>query len=107
MLTKRPLPRTPWKKSLGVIAAFSAFAAITVLIAVRFNCDWLIGVPFVAAVPIGYYFFWMRRCPECGHQLADLREMVGSTTTYRLLSRCNHCLIDWDTGLLGDTNYDN
>ncbi len=106
MLTERPLPRIPWKRAAGVVAAFSAFAAATVWLVVRFDYDWLMGLPFVAAVPVGYYFFWVRRCPECGQRVTSRREMLGSTTSYRVLSRCDHCQIDWDTGHLGDTNHD-
>jgi hypothetical protein len=106
MLTERPLPRTPWTRAVAVVAAFSIFAAITVWLALQFDNHWLMGLPFLAAVPVGYYFFWVRRCPECGSRLAARREMLGTTTTYRLLSRCDRCQIDWDTGLLGDTNND-
>ena len=106
MFTERSLPRIPWKRALVVIAAFSVFAAITVWLAARFDQQWLTVLLFISAVPVGYCFLCVRRCPECGQRLASRREMLGSSTTYRLLSRCDHCQIDWDTGLTGDTNYD-
>ena len=105
MLTERPLPRRPWKKTVAIVAAFSVFAGVTVWLVVRFDYHWFMGLPFVAAIAVGSYF-WERRCPECGLPLVSRREMLGGTTHYRVFSRCARCQIDWDTGLLGDTNYD-
>lgn len=106
MFPERPLPKIPWIKAVGVVAAFSAFAGVTVWVSVRLQADWMIGLPFFAALPVGYYFFWVSRCPECGHRLTSHREMLGGSTAYRLLSRCDRCKIDWDTGQIGDTSYD-
>jgi len=88
------------------MVAFTVFAASTVWFVVDFGHDWLMALPFIAALPMGYYFFWVRRCPECGRRLVSRRESLGSTTTYRWLSRCDHCQIDWDTRTIGDTKYD-
>jgi hypothetical protein len=74
-------------------------------VAVKLQADWLLTVLFISAAPVGYFFFWTRRCPECGRHLTDRREML-SATAYRILSRCGRCQIDWDTGLLGDTKCD-
>jgi uncharacterized membrane protein YfcA len=106
MLTERPLPKIQWTRAVVIVAAFLVFTGVTVWLAVRYDNRWLFGLPFVVAIPVGYYFFWVRRCPECGSRLASRREMLGARTTYRFLSRCERCQIDWDTGLLGDTNHD-
>ncbi len=106
MLTKRPLPRTPLLKALSVIAAFSAIAVIAVWLSLYLHAEWLVAVLFVAAVPVGNYFFAVSRCPDCGQRLTTQRKMSDYSTAYRVLSRCDQCQIDWDTGLLGDTRYD-
>jgi apolipoprotein N-acyltransferase len=105
MLTRRQLPRTTLICAITVVAGFALFAGLIVWIVVRFGCDWLIALPFVIALPVGSYFFCARRCPECGSRLAYRREMLGETTEYRWLARCDHCQIDWDTGIFDDTEH--
>ena len=106
MFTQRPLPRMPWKRTLVVVMAFSGFSALTAWLAVWFDFPWLAALPFLASLPVGYYFFWVKRCPECGQRLTSRREMLGASTEFRLLQRCDRCHIDWDTRLIGDTKYD-
>jgi hypothetical protein len=105
MLTERPLPRTQRIRAITVAAVFAIFAGLIVWIVVRFGCDWLMGLPFVIALPVGYYFFCVRHCPECGSRLAYRREMLGHTTEYRWLARGDHCQIDWDIGIFDDTEH--
>ncbi len=106
MVSRRPLPRTPWPKVVGVVAAFSIGAGLFAWLSFLVRSEWLMVVPFLAAIPIGNYFFTVERCPVCDQPLMTYREPDGFSTAYRVLSRCGQCEIDWDTGILGDTRYD-
>jgi hypothetical protein len=104
MYAERPLPRTPYKHAL-VVAMFTVATVITVWVSVRLQMHVLAGVPFFLAVPLGFYFFCVRRCPECGSRLSNHNELRTDTTGFRILSRCERCQVDWDTGFRGDSKY--
>ncbi len=106
MVTRRPVPKIPMQKIVAVVAAFTIVTGLLVWISLLLDANWLMTVPFVGALPVGWYFFTTGQCPECGQPLTTCREVVGVSTTYKILSRCGHCDIDWDTGLLGDSRHD-
>lgn len=105
-MEERPLPRTSQARAIAVVLTFSTACCLAVWLAIYVEMEWLAGVPFIAAVPFGYYFFWVRTCPECGRRLAEHSEPLNAPTRFRVLSRCEQCQIDWDTGVVHDTRYD-
>ncbi len=105
MFTERPLPSRPWRNAIIVIA-FTLLTIIMILVADRVEIDWLAAIPFLIAPLVGYYLFWVRHCPECGGRLISRKEFIRSTTKFRWISRCERCQVDWETGIRGDTIYD-
>jgi hypothetical protein len=106
MFTERPFPAAPRSRNIGIVVGYVVFTAIFVSLGIHFGKVWIAAIPFFVAVPIGWYFFWPRRCPECGGRLISRDEPIGTTSRIRILARCPKCQVDWDTGMVGDTKYD-
>jgi hypothetical protein len=102
----RPLPPIRKTKALAVVIGFGAFTCAAVWLRLRFDADWIAGVPFLLAMPIGWFFFWTKRCPVCARRLQARKDGQDNSTKYMLFSRCDRCKVDWDTGIVGDTRHD-
>lgn len=98
----RQLPKTPWLNAMAVLA-FAIVTALLVLLSAALEAIWLAWLPGLCAIPLGLLWFWVRRCPECGSRLATHRKLHPYADSYRVVSRCRQCLIDWDTGYSVET----
>lgn len=105
MYQTRPLPPIRKPKALAVVLGFAAFTCTTMWLSHQLNADWLAGVPFLLAVPIGWLFFVTWRCPLCAQQLRTEKVELAKSTKYAIFSRCDRCKIDWDTGVIADRRY--
>jgi hypothetical protein len=105
MPTERPWPSSPRFRNIGIAATFATLTCAFVWLGLHFGNSLLAAVPFFLAVPVSWYFFWPRRCPQCGGRLRSLDDPVPASTKYRILAVCSRCEINWDTGMTGDTAY--
>jgi hypothetical protein len=105
MFIKRPWPSSPRLRSVGIVATFAISTAVFVGLGMRLQQPLLAALPFFVAVPIGWYCFWPRRCPQCGGRLRTRDDPIEGTTEYRILAVCPRCEIDWDTEIKGDSRY--
>lgn len=105
MFTERPWPSSPRFRNIGIIATFVVLTCAFVWLGMHFGNPLLAAIPFFVAVPVGWYFFWPRRCPQCRSRLRSRDDPIEGTTEYRILAVCSTCDVTWDTGLMGDTAY--
>jgi hypothetical protein len=105
MPTERPWPSSPRLRNVGIVATFAILTCAFVWLGMRLEQPLVAALPFFVAMPIGCYFFWPRRCPECRGRLRTRDDAIEGTTEYRILAVCSQCGVVWDTGLKGDTAY--
>jgi hypothetical protein len=105
MPTERPWPSSPRFRNVGIVATFVISTVVFIGLGMWLDQPVVAALPFLVAVPIGWYFFWPRRCPQCGGRLRTRDDAIAGTTEYRILAVCAKCEIDWDTGMKGDTTY--
>jgi len=105
MPTERPWPSSPRLRNVGLVATFAISTAVFIGLGIRLEQPVVAALPFFVAVPIGWYFFWPRRCPQCGGRVRTRDERIAGGTEYRILAVCPRCAINWDTGLTGDTRW--
>jgi hypothetical protein len=98
---RQPLPRNQWLRA-AMSVAVAAITMLFVWLSMFLKIEWLAAVPFLCVLPCGYLWFWVRRCPDCGDRLSCRRENHPTTTIFRIVLRCDRCLVDWDTGYRGD-----
>jgi apolipoprotein N-acyltransferase len=106
MFTERPWPSSPRFRNIGIAVTFTTLTCAFVWLGMRLDQPLVAALPFFVAVPVGWYFFWPRRCPQCGGRLRTREDPVPDGTKYRILAVCPKCEVNWDTGLTGDTAYD-
>ena len=102
MLHERPLPRYPLGRAIAIVASFTAIASVIAWLSVYLDSSILQTVLFLPVIVVGYFYYYRRRCPECGSHLAIRQEYIHGTKRFRLLFDCPRCQIAWDTGQLGD-----
>jgi apolipoprotein N-acyltransferase len=105
MPTERPWPSSPRFRNVGIVATFAVSTAFFLWLGMRLEQPVVAALPFFVAVPIGWYLFWPRRCPQCGGRLRTRDDAIEGTTEYRILAVCPRCEVDWDTGMKGDSRY--
>jgi hypothetical protein len=101
MIQERPLPRFPLGRAVLIVVSFAAFAALLSWLAMRYGGLWP-TILFLTPAVIGYFYYYRRRCPECGNSLAVRRDFISGTRRFRLMMDCVRCQIAWDTGQVID-----
>ncbi len=105
-MQERPLPRIPARTAAPLVAVALIAPVALALLAVAYHSRLLIIISILVPLAILsasiYFYFYRRRCPQCGGLLSFRREPIAPTTRFRWLFDCPRCRISWDTGVVGD-----
>jgi hypothetical protein len=101
---RRPLPKNRFLR-VATSVVVAAATALFVWLSMVLKLEWLAALPFLFILPLGHFWFWVRRCPACGDRLSRRQQNHPTTTAYRIVLRCDRCVVDWDTGYRGDSKH--
>lgn len=90
------------RRAFFIVLAFVGLAVAVVWLATRYDSElWPIVLLAVAFV-VSLFYWYPRRCPECGSRLKLRGDYFGTNTQYRCFLDCYRCKIAWDTGVVSD-----
>ena len=100
MTHERPLPPIPLPRAAVVVLLFAAFAAVVVWL--FRDHDLFLPFALFGAIALASFFYYRRRCPQCGGRLVFRRDYIAGTRRFRCLHDCHRCDIAWDRREVGD-----
>jgi len=101
MMIEKPLPLSSKQRAAVYAVVFVIFTGVVVF-ALR-SVDTLVTAPvLICGMMLFAFFYYRRRCPECGDVLRFRRDYFPETTLFRCLHECVRCRTAWVRAEVGD-----
>lgn len=102
-MTEKPLP-LPSSSNPRAAAYTVAFVVYTIaVVSALQSSNTLVTVPvLIAGMLLFAFFYYRRRCPECGNVPRYRRDYFPNSTVFRCLHECRQCGIAWVRPDIGD-----
>jgi hypothetical protein len=101
MMIEKPLPSSSKQRAAVYAVVFVIFTGVVVF-GLR-SVDTLLAAPvLICSMVLFAFFYYRRRCPECGDILRFRRDYFPGSSLFRCLHECHRCKIAWVRPDIGD-----